>query len=626
MPVRSAGCFQCRKRKIRCDEKRPGCDRCKTHGVSCPGYRLPAPGQIAFADETRAVVSRATKGRKGSDGITTIKFLENNEEHTSTTSTRNSVPPEGTKIACNRCNFHDYQDDLLVDAVDSMKSRYPHGTEWIFQDDLSSTDGTISPFSSSSGTNTPPADFKLGLVRKETSMDLAKAMALYATPQFMPSAAAEKAMIYSTFVDAYLPKHRPETDAHFSFLEHLITTPDLRPEVGEALDALSLVQVGSIYHDDKLLKQSVRSYAKALQGLVKTLSHSNTSSFVADDYVLATVTLLATCEFFDEISQMGEGWSKHIQGSQQLLAARGAKSIQSRMSLMLYSNMRHGALSHALIARKCSFLGKPEWRALAWRDEIRDGSTGFYEYALQVPDLLESWDEFAKGDKLDVTRLDEFLFEARTLEQGLRLWFHGFQSKARSSGTELHILVGVEQFPTFCSLVSDRTVDKCFLFPSFMIAYLVSVYWDVMHFLRTTIKKIHHARHEADSAWFPSQEETVTEDELMGYVMDLMRCFPFFCEPTNSSTGQIGIFLPLRTAAFYCTEHGHWSLLKWVGAVRDNVFTRGMRPPSVRERRPPGTARIAVMPTPRSPILKDDNVIDISAGGTPITWSSMVER
>ncbi|RZA15489.1 MAG: Zn(II)2Cys6 transcription factor [Proteobacteria bacterium] len=44
MPVRSAGCFQCRKRKIRCDEKRPGCDRCKTHGVSCPGYRLPAPG------------------------------------------------------------------------------------------------------------------------------------------------------------------------------------------------------------------------------------------------------------------------------------------------------------------------------------------------------------------------------------------------------------------------------------------------------------------------------------------------------------------------------------------------------------------------------------------------------
>jgi hypothetical protein len=67
MPTRSNGCFLCRKRKIRCDEQRPGCGRCATHGVPCPGYRQPAPGEVIFRDETREVVLRLGKG-KGMEG------------------------------------------------------------------------------------------------------------------------------------------------------------------------------------------------------------------------------------------------------------------------------------------------------------------------------------------------------------------------------------------------------------------------------------------------------------------------------------------------------------------------------------------------------------------------------
>ena len=620
MPTKSTGCYQCRKRKIRCDEKRPGCDRCKTHGVACPGYRQPAPGQIEFADETIEVVRRATKGKKSGGGFVTIDFSNGSNSKTKDVKTRQ------TSNNSDFNDFNDYQNGLLVDTVDALVSRYPNTADDLFdQFDFGDISGSSSPYSSVPEIRTPDSDPELGLFRKETAMDIAKAMALYATPQFFPSAAAEKAMIYSTFVDTYLPKYRPESDAHFSFLEQLITAPSLRPEVGEALDALSLVQVGSIYKDQSLLKQSVKAYTKALNGLVRTLSHSDTSSFVTDDYVLATVTLLATCEFFDEISLMGEGWSKHIEGSQQLLKARGPKSIQSRMSLMLYSNMRHGALSHALIARKGTFLGEPEWRAIAWRDEIIDGSTAFYEYALQVPALLESWDNFAKQDGNDETRLDDLLAHAKKLERGLRLWYEDFRMKAKISGKDLYTLMGIEQFPTFCGLVSSRTIDKSFMFTSFMVGYLMCVYWDVMHFLRTTIKKMHHARHLVDPTWFPDAEETVTEDELMEYVMNMMRCFPFFCEPTSSSTGQIGIFLPLRTAAFYCTEHGHWPLLRWIGEVRDSVFTKGMRPPSVRERRPPGTARIEVSPVLRSPVIREGTIYSVARDGSPITFANMIE-
>ncbi|KAJ5151121.1 uncharacterized protein N7482_010373 [Penicillium canariense] len=35
---RSNTCITCRKRKVRCDQKRPGCDRCYSFGVACGGY------------------------------------------------------------------------------------------------------------------------------------------------------------------------------------------------------------------------------------------------------------------------------------------------------------------------------------------------------------------------------------------------------------------------------------------------------------------------------------------------------------------------------------------------------------------------------------------------------------
>jgi len=39
MPKRSTGCFECRKRKVRCDEAKPECNICVRRGTKCPGYR-----------------------------------------------------------------------------------------------------------------------------------------------------------------------------------------------------------------------------------------------------------------------------------------------------------------------------------------------------------------------------------------------------------------------------------------------------------------------------------------------------------------------------------------------------------------------------------------------------------
>ncbi|KAL9114029.1 MAG: hypothetical protein Q9227_001801 [Pyrenula ochraceoflavens] len=46
MPIFSAACYACRNRRIKCDLRRPGCRRCSTYGIICPGYRIPEAGAL----------------------------------------------------------------------------------------------------------------------------------------------------------------------------------------------------------------------------------------------------------------------------------------------------------------------------------------------------------------------------------------------------------------------------------------------------------------------------------------------------------------------------------------------------------------------------------------------------
>ncbi|KAJ5702969.1 hypothetical protein N7488_010517 [Penicillium malachiteum] len=56
----STGCHLCRKRKIKCDEGRPGCRNCTIYGRPCPGYR-PTPDSV-FRNETTKVERQLKKG------------------------------------------------------------------------------------------------------------------------------------------------------------------------------------------------------------------------------------------------------------------------------------------------------------------------------------------------------------------------------------------------------------------------------------------------------------------------------------------------------------------------------------------------------------------------------------
>jgi hypothetical protein len=370
-------------------------------------------------------------------------------------------------------------------------------------------------------------------------------------------------------------------NGHFSFYQTIALKQSDQPALQQGLDALSLVQVGSLYKNQPLLKQAVLQYGNALKSLHKSISKGQ---FLYDDDVLAAVTVMATCELYEEIQSMGAGWGKHVQGANQLVAARGPESIQSDLALLLYSNMRHGSLLHALINRKAPFMATPRWRSVAFRvpKAVLDSSTLFYDMAIQIPGLLERHDELDLDHPKALEDIDKILADSNRLEADLRNWFVVWQAGAI---TEFRIVCEqkpIDSFPTFTSLCSDRTFDHAYWFPDFLVAYLHSLYWTVMHYLRTNTQALHRHRHFLLPDWYPAEEHVVPENELLSYILSLCKCIPFFVEPISSSTGNVGIFLPMKCAAMYFTQHGHWQWLKWIGNVKNSVFVKGLAPPSVR--------------------------------------------
>lgn len=61
MPVRSSGCGNCVKRKIKCDKRPGGCKRCEVHRVTCPGYRPEVGHGFIFKDMSAYTQTEAHK-------------------------------------------------------------------------------------------------------------------------------------------------------------------------------------------------------------------------------------------------------------------------------------------------------------------------------------------------------------------------------------------------------------------------------------------------------------------------------------------------------------------------------------------------------------------------------------
>ncbi|KAJ6005300.1 hypothetical protein N7451_003244 [Penicillium sp. IBT 35674x] len=53
----SLGCQRCRQRKVKCDQRKPGCVKCERSATECPGYRNLT--EILFRDESERIIRKA---------------------------------------------------------------------------------------------------------------------------------------------------------------------------------------------------------------------------------------------------------------------------------------------------------------------------------------------------------------------------------------------------------------------------------------------------------------------------------------------------------------------------------------------------------------------------------------
>ncbi|ATZ57742.1 hypothetical protein BCIN_15g02830 [Botrytis cinerea B05.10] len=62
-PKTRTGCWTCRKRRVKCDEKKPDCSRCEASGFKCDGYSVESFSQ---AHKRAIVVEKSQPKRKSS--------------------------------------------------------------------------------------------------------------------------------------------------------------------------------------------------------------------------------------------------------------------------------------------------------------------------------------------------------------------------------------------------------------------------------------------------------------------------------------------------------------------------------------------------------------------------------
>ena len=425
MPTRSPGCFSCRKRKIRCDEGRPGCQRCATHGITCPGYRGDKDGGIEFMDQTGVTVDRARGmfkrggGKNGKVGRIAVRGPKGGSGRSGS---------EGVGVASVG----------KVEAWSSDWSTASNGEEdW--------TTSTFSPSSGSSLALTP----SYGTQYYPDQNPTISALSLHHYSPFtmtLLSPAVERTALYQSFISTYMPRKTLPTiqEGHYTFFHTLAAQRSTHPALEQSFDALSLVQIGSTYHAPHLLQQATRQYALALRSLGRSIARGD---FLHDDQVLAAVVVLSSCELYEGIQTEGQGWGNHVAGANQLLAARGPETLQSELSLLLFANMRHGSMCHALISRKAPFMAREEWRNVAWRVPLRkDQSTLFYEWGIRVPGLLERHDALDLEDETALEEIDAILEDSMGIELELREWFACWTT------------VGAVEFGGLCELVSYHPI------------------------------------------------------------------------------------------------------------------------------------------------------------------------
>ncbi|KAF7526217.1 hypothetical protein G7054_g10848 [Neopestalotiopsis clavispora] len=336
---KSTACHTCRQRRLKCDEVRPHCLKCRRAGRECLGYR----------DESAFIIRDMTTA-------TIQKFEHKNSNKSSisgASSTGGSVsgddPESASAGASNSGGGHHHNNNN-----DTFTQYHP---------------APISPVSVKASSASPPGD---SYVSERDRRKIRKQKSFADNPRWKQKQAMQQAMkpimvgwpledrAFCYFANRYAFAPSQYLDpGYLPVLKVVSQKKTMGPCLTTSLSAVSLAAFSTKLNARKTILKARSAYATALQLTNEAIQNPGSCK---DDELLASVVLLALFEVFCSDSILG--WSSHIFGAAAMLGARGKVSFRDKLVRALFRVISNESVKLKMLGVQTPHTGTEIW--LRW--------------------------------------------------------------------------------------------------------------------------------------------------------------------------------------------------------------------------------------------------------------------
>ncbi|KAI4595606.1 hypothetical protein KJ359_006595 [Pestalotiopsis sp. 9143b] len=322
---KSTACHTCRQRRLKCDEVRPHCLKCRRAGRECLGYR----------DESAFIIRDMTTA-------TIQKFEHKNSNKPSSSASEDPEPASAGSSNSGSSTFTQH---------------HP---------------APISPVSTKASSASPPAD-SYGAERDRRKIRKQKSFAdnprwkqkqaMVVKPVMVGMPLEDRAFCYFANRYAFAPAQYLDP-GYLPVLKVVSQKKNMGPCLTTSLSAVSLAAFSTKLNARKAILKARSQYATALQLTNEAIQNPGSCR---DDELLASVVLLALFEVFcsDSIS----GWSSHIFGAAAMLGARGRVSFRDKLVRALFRVISNESIKLKMLGVQTPHTGTEVW--LRWLSDPR---------------------------------------------------------------------------------------------------------------------------------------------------------------------------------------------------------------------------------------------------------------
>ncbi|RDW67958.1 hypothetical protein BP6252_09354 [Coleophoma cylindrospora] len=359
----SRGCYMCRTRRVKCDERKPGCMNCEKLKKECPGYRSPI--DTILRNETKATErkARARKPRKTSKTLPEFDWT--------------SVSSDGSQGGHSRSSSISSNSSICSDAVSWSAESPEDSSNWLVR---------------SSPQSRPSSMYQ----------QLSVPIEQQATNYF-----------FSNFV--LLPKGN-NNFGYMTYLLPLMKMHDPGSTFALSLNAVALASFGNRSFSKAVLPRASQEYAKALRQVNAALRDPE---LVKLDHTLASVLLLGLFETICS-SKVHMGWNDHMNGAVALVKMRGTDIPTNAVTRELHLTVRAQMIPYCILNSRSLDLPVEWWMSLSL-----EGMHGCNDTNLKVVDLrtrTEAVISAAQRTPANFEKVLDIMHRAEALENEYLEW------------------------------------------------------------------------------------------------------------------------------------------------------------------------------------------------------------